>query len=49
MAQRRARGEAKDDDVKGWWAEIASSRRPEPMEHKADVFALAGQAASRSD
>ena len=44
-AQRRAKGVAKDDDVYVWWAKVASSHRPEPMKHQAEVLALAGQAA----
>jgi hypothetical protein len=44
-AGRRAEGAARDEDVYVWWAKLASSRRGEPMKHKAEVLALAGQVA----
>jgi hypothetical protein len=44
-ARCRAEGAAKDEDVYVWWAKLASSHRPEPMKHKAEMLALAEQAA----
>ena len=44
-AGKCAEGAAKDEEVYVWWAKVASSHRSEPMKHKADVLALAAQAA----
>jgi hypothetical protein len=42
-AERRARGEADEDDVYVWWAKLKSPNRQQPLPHAAEILALQQQ------
>lgn len=42
-AERRARGEASDDDVYVWWAKLRSPNRQQPLPHRGEILAIQEQ------